>query len=153
MGKNKLFNSNGSTLVLSIKPIYAEKIFGGSKTVELRKTRPKRIAAGDIVLVYISSPIKSLAGAFRIDEVIEESLMDLWKKVKNRAGISYTEFSEYYNGSSIGVGLMFNEFWKIKNPIPLEIIKERCINFVPPQSFKYASNSEINLATEGLRLN
>ena len=40
-------------------------IFAGSKTVELRRVCPK-ISSGDLALVYVSSPVKELRGAFEI---------------------------------------------------------------------------------------
>jgi len=59
---------NDTALLLSIKPRYADSIFNGSKTVELRRVRPQ-IGAGGLVMVYVSSPRCSLEGAFEVAEV------------------------------------------------------------------------------------
>jgi predicted transcriptional regulator len=83
-----------STLLLSVRPEYAEKIFEGIKTVELRRTRP-RLCEGDVVIVYASSPTKALIGAFEVEKVIQKPLKDLWHEVQKKAGISYDDSYSY----------------------------------------------------------
>ena len=52
-------------VLMSIRPIYAEAIFDGIKTVELRRRRPSFVD-GTRVLVYSSSPHQKLLGTFRL---------------------------------------------------------------------------------------
>src|SRR6185503_3263930 len=56
-------------LLISVRPRFAEMIFAGTKVVELRRLRP-RIGTGDLVFVYVSSPVMALAGAFEVGEVV-----------------------------------------------------------------------------------
>jgi predicted transcriptional regulator len=70
-------------LLISIKPEYANKIFEGSKTVELRRVRP-RLREDDIVIVYASCPEKALVGWFEVEDIIEEHPNKLWNKVENK---------------------------------------------------------------------
>ena len=46
-----------NNVLLSVRPKYAEKIFERTKTVELRRIRPKLLEEGDLVLLYVSSQI------------------------------------------------------------------------------------------------
>ena len=46
-------------IVRSLKPRFAEAIFRGTKTIELRRTRPK-IAVLIRVLFYATSPVRAL---------------------------------------------------------------------------------------------
>ena len=57
-------------VLLSIKPKYADKIFNGTKTVELRRICPK-VTEGDLILVYVSSPVKALVGEFEVKKIVE----------------------------------------------------------------------------------
>ncbi len=50
---------SSNAIVLSIRPQYAEKIFEGTKRVELRRIRPKQIKNGNLALIYVSSPSQS----------------------------------------------------------------------------------------------
>ncbi len=130
------------SIVMSIRPKYVEKILGGSKTVELRRVRPKKIDKGALVLIYASSPTKSLVGAFKVDAILEASISELWDQVKNHAGISYEDYLNYYRGSSIGVGIFFTDIWVFQEPIPLNHLQQQS-DFLPPQSFRYANTLEL----------
>ncbi|MDD2620893.1 MAG: ASCH domain-containing protein [Syntrophomonadaceae bacterium] len=59
-----------NALLLSIHPEYARMIFEGTKKVELRKICPRRVASGDYVFVYVTSPIQMLIGYFEIEKII-----------------------------------------------------------------------------------
>lgn len=130
----------GTAVLLSIRPEYAKKIFSGDKTVELRRKCP-RVKNGDLVLVYVSSPVKALIGAFRVDDVISKPPIELWEKVKNKAGITLKEFNMYYDGASVGHGIYFSEVWHLPEPVELEKIRELIPGFHPPQAYQYLSHS------------
>ena len=132
-----------NVLLLSIKPQYAKKIFDGSKTVELRRIKPKHLKDGDLILVYESAPVKALVGAFEVEKVIEDSIGRLWKKVENKSAISRDEYDSYFEGASTGVGIFVRDVWKLPSPISLENLKQEPYLFTPPQSFRYATDSEL----------
>lgn len=131
-------------LLLSIKPEYANKIFEGSKTVELRRVRP-RLKEDDIVIVYASCPEKAIVGWFEVEKIIEEHPNKLWNKVENEAGIDRKAFDTYYQGASLGYGIFFKKIFRFKPPIYLEIIKEQWSEFRPPQSYHYLKPSEVHI--------
>jgi len=58
--------------LISIRPRFAEMIFAGSKTVELRRVCPK-VSAGDLALVYVSSPAMELRGSFEVGKILTAS--------------------------------------------------------------------------------
>lgn len=128
-------------LLLSVKPEYASKIFVGSKTVELRRTRPK-LNEGDLVVVYVSSPVKAIQGAFEIGQILSGSPAGLWKKVKDRSGLTWDEFSAYFTGAEIGYALEIRKTWIYKAPIKLHCIRKLWHDFNPPQSYRYLSDVE-----------
>ena len=132
-----------NAILLSIRPQYADKIFQGTKTVELRRVRPKHIKKGALVLIYVSSPMQSLAGAFKVDQVVEEPLQKLWEKVHHKAGVTREEFDTYYNGAASGVGIFFTEVWPFPDPIKLQDLQEQITGFQPPQGFRYATKNEL----------
>lgn len=129
------------SLLLSIRPKYAEQIFNGVKTVELRRIKPK-LSCGDTVLVYVSSPTKALIGAFEVDRVIESSPQSLWNKVSDIAGVTEKEFTEYYDGTEKAYGIFIKKSWQLDTPLDLSNLKMKWKNFHPPQSYRYISVSE-----------
>lgn len=134
---------SSNAIVLAIRPQYVEKIVDGSKKVELRRIRPKQTQKGDLVFIYVSSPIQALAGAFKVDEIIEKPLSELWNLVKDKAGISEEEFNNYYLGTETGVAIFFNDVWLLNEPLKVQNLQEQGINFQPPQGFRYATLSEL----------
>ena len=134
---------SSNAIVLSIRPQYAEKIFEGSKKVELRRIRPKQIRKGYLVLIYVSSPIQSLVGAFKVDEIIEKPLSELWSLVQDIAGVTKKEFYNYYQGVDTGIGIFFSKVWSLREPIKIQDWQEQGISFHPPQGFRYATADEL----------
>jgi len=134
---------SSNAILLAVRPQYAKKIFEGSKRVELRRVRPKQIKKGDLVMIYISSPIQSIAGAFKVNEIVEKTLLELWDLVYDKAGITQKEFYEYYQGIETGVGIFFDEIWSLREPIKIQTLQEQGIDFQPPQGFRYATANEL----------
>lgn len=127
-----------NTILISIQPRFAEKIFERTKAVELRRVRPK-VNKGDVVLVYVSSPVKALYGAFSIERVIATSPAKLWEEVKYIAGVSRAEFDSYYEGAEVGVGIFINldSLRELNSPMDLNRLRQEWPKFQPPQSYRY----------------
>ncbi len=70
--------SEPKEFILSIKPIYTEKIFSRSKTVELRRRFPLHVEKGNLAYIYATSPVCALVGVIEIDCVEKLSLRRLW---------------------------------------------------------------------------
>jgi predicted transcriptional regulator len=134
-----------NAVLFSIRPRHAHNIFQGKKTVELRRVKPKKLRNGSIVIVYVSSPQQTLSGAFKVAEVVQRPLQELWELVKDKAGISKEEYDEYFSGSHQGVAIFISEVLCLTNPIKLRDLRARILNFNPPQSFRYTNLEEINI--------
>ena len=137
---------NNHALLISIRPRFAEKIFAGSKTVELRRVCPK-ISSGDLVLVYVSSPAKELRGAFEVGQVISTSTSALWSQVGKKSGINREEFVAYFCGKAKAHALIIKRAWKLPVPICLATLRRRKGGFRPPQNFHYLKRNESSLLT------
>ena len=132
-----------NAILMSIRPQYAEKIFNRTKTVELRRIKPKLLQKDDLILVYVSSPVKSLIGAFSVASVVEKSLPALWKTVKDCAGLSHGDFLAYFRGIEIGVAIFIKDVWLLPKPIHLTDMQKEANGFYPPQNFRYTSIQHI----------
>jgi predicted transcriptional regulator len=130
-------------ILMSIRPLYAEKIFNRTKTVELRRIRPKLIQKGSLIFVYVSSPIQSLVGAFSVASVKEMAISTLWDSVKDQACINYRDFNKYYHGAETGVAIFISDVWLLPKPIHLSDLQKDYDGFYPPQSFRYTSIQQI----------
>jgi predicted transcriptional regulator len=125
-----------ATLLLSIKPMFARKIFSGTKTIELRRVRPS-VTSGDTVLIYSSSPEMALLGSAQVEEILSGTPSDLWGRVKNQAGVSHKEYDDYFSGAATAIGIRLGAVQPLVQPIPLQELRERWPWLRPPQSYRY----------------
>ena len=124
------------TLLLSLRPTFADLVFAGVKTVELRRSRP-RVREDDWALVYVSTPIKAVVGVIQVAAIIENKPSTLWRKVRERAGITRRQFNEYYVGASTGYAIVLSAVERFRKPVELNHIREVWPDFQPPQSYRY----------------
>jgi len=132
-------------LLLSIRPEYANKIFDRTKTVELRRVRPRLLNKGDLVVIYVSSPEKAVLGSFKVDNIVEKPIADLWEEVEKIAGISHENFYDYYKGVKIGVGIFLKDIHRFSQPVELHRLRNNLPNLKPPQSFRYLTTNQFNI--------
>lgn len=119
-------------VILSIKPIYAEKILNGEKTFELRKSIFKKNNIKKVI-IYASSPISKIIGEFEIELILHDEINELWKKTKENNGVEKTFFNEYFENREKGYAI------KIKNTKRYKVyynIHEK-YGLKAPQSFSY----------------
>ena len=134
-------------LLLSIRPEYANKIFDRTKTVELRRVRPRLLNEGDRVVVYVSSPQQAVVGSFKVDNIVEKPVTELWEEVEKIAGISHEEFYDYYQGVKLGVGIFLKDIHRFSQPVELHRLRNKLPNLKPPQSFRYLTDNQFNIVT------
>lgn len=133
---------NGRALMLSLKPRYAEMIFGGKKTAELRRVRPS-VSRGDLLILYVSSPTKALAGVAEVASVVSGKPDEIWPLVSRRAGIGRDEFDRYFAGAGLAHAILLSRVWKMGMPMKLDRIRRMRTRFRPPQSYLYVTADDI----------
>ncbi|MDZ7721467.1 MAG: ASCH domain-containing protein [candidate division KSB1 bacterium] len=121
-----------TSVILSIKPIYAKAIMSGIKKVEFRKKIFKKPV--DKVFVYSSSPEKKIIGYFRIGEIVEDSPERLWEKFSKVGGISKKDFFEYYKNVETGFSIGIDTYEEFEEGVdPADFFEKFCA----PQSYIY----------------
>ena len=133
------------TLVLSVKPRFASKLLEGEKTVELRRVRPRRIRAGDFLLIYSTAPEASFVGFCRVTRVLQGSPDALWPHVARLAGLTRAAYDRYFAAASRAVGIEIERPVRLLKEISLEESRRYAPDFRPPQSFRYLSSLDEKL--------
>ena len=124
--------SRNRSVILSIQPKFADKIFNHIKKYEYRKA----IFSPNVkkVYVYSSSPICKIIGYFIIDEIVQGSPSTVWRKTSKDSGITKEYFDDYFDGHNTAYAIKIRSVKQFKTPInPNNIIR----NFRPPQNFMY----------------
>ena len=126
--------ANSKNLLISIRPKYVDAILDGSKSVELRRTRPN-VALGSVVLLYSSSPVKAIVGWACLADVFEGTPGEVWDAHQEATAVSGDAFDEYFDGSPIAFGLRLHRVVRASNPVLLKELRE--LGVEPPQSWRY----------------
>jgi predicted transcriptional regulator len=125
-----------TVLFLSIRPTFANMILDGTKTIELRRIRPN-IMPGHAVLIYSSSPAMALLGSACVEEILTGSPHELWRQVKDEAGVSLEQYQNYFDGATTAIGIRLCAVQRLDRPISLQELRERWPWLRPPQSYRY----------------
>ena len=105
------------SVLMSIRPKYAEKIMKGEKKVEFR-----RICFGnDIKRVYIysSSPKKKIVGYFEVDQIIKASPAELWQRFHEMGGIDFNNYGKYFKQKDYGYAILIKKAVRLRKEISL----------------------------------
>lgn len=119
-------------VILSIKPLYAEKILNGEKTFELRKSIFKKSNISKVI-IYASSPVSRIVGEFEIDTILHDEINELWNRTKDNNGVKRSFFYEYFENREKGYAIKIK---KTKRYIETYNIVDK-YGIKAPQSFSY----------------
>jgi predicted transcriptional regulator len=125
-------------VLFSIRPAHADRIFDGTKTVELRRRFTSDIKPGTLALIYSTSPTSALTGSAKIRTVECLELSDLWETHRAAACLGKGDFECYFSGLDRGYAIMLESATPLDRPVGLRELRKR-FGFEPPQSYQYAS--------------
>jgi predicted transcriptional regulator len=120
------------TILLSIKPEFAFKIFDGTKKYEFRKSISKRNDINKVV-VYASSPIQQVIGEFEIVQILNDDREIIWNITKETAGITKQFYDEYFADRDKAFAIQVGRVKKYAQP---KLLSDFDL-IVAPQSFVY----------------
>lgn len=119
-------------VLLSIKPRFAAAILRGEKRYEFRKSRFARRSGR--VLLYATSPVRRIVGAFTVRGIVEDRPRALWTRCHDGAGIGRDELLRYFGERETGVAIEVGDVEAFNPPVdPARLMPD----FVPPRSFRY----------------
>lgn len=125
-----------TTILLSIKPAFADKIFDGLKKFEFRRVLFKSTSVSRVV-VYASSPVQRVVGEFEIDEILSLQKAQLWRRTKHQSGIEKSFFDQYFRGRNKGFAIKIKCPRRYAAPV---LLRHLCDTSRPPQSFMYLAD-------------
>ena len=138
----------GSAALISIRPVYTEKILAGEKRLEFRRRWTTRHI--DFLVVYATSPVKQIVAIVKVDEVIRGSKSKLWELARScGGGISQRDLFAYMEGVREGVALRFSEVIKFTEGMNPTVVFDP--DFRPPQWFRYLRQNELVELTKQIR--
>lgn len=127
--------SRGLTL-LSIRPQHVSAILTGTKTVELRRTRPQ-VNVGQPIAIYATAPLSAVVATCTVAlvEVMEPESLKL--TAFRAAAVSEAEYDTYFHGAARAVAIHLENVVLLSNPLTLSDLRGRHKSFQPPQSWHF----------------
>lgn len=122
-----------TSVLLSIKPKFADAILEGRKTFELRRAVFRNQSVRRIV-IYASRPVSRVIGEFLLQEILALEPTLLWQATAKGAGVDRRFFDDYFRGCEIGFALKVHRPRRYIKPLKLT---EHFGLTRAPQSFCY----------------
>lgn len=123
------------TLLMSLRPEFAEPILQGRKTVELRRKFSKKYKGATIVF-YVTRPVQQFMFTAIVTQVDHSQKKQLWNMYHQECGISQAAFDQYFSGISHGYAIQLSNVKTLPNQLALEHAKSVYPQLRPPQSFQ-----------------
>lgn len=133
-------NALNKSVLISIKPCYANLLVDGIKKIELRRKFPSNYINGTKLFIYASAPISKVIGECYIKKVDCLPIEDLWNESCIDAMISWADFNNYFFGREFGFAIHVSGYFRYETPFALSEI-----DFLPPkppQSYCYVNAQE-----------
>lgn len=118
-------------VLISIRPSFADAIFKGSKTVEVRRKIPS-IRPGSRLWIYVTKPVGEVQGVARVAEIVEGDPDAVWRACGPRTGLTRADFYLYLEGSTKAYGLVLQDV-QVGRPASIEALRVLRAGFHPPQ--------------------
>lgn len=122
------------TILLPIKPEYANKIVDRTKLYEYRKSKCKRDI--DKIVIYSTSPVKRIIAEVEVKSVISNTPNKLWNETKHYSGISKVKYMKYFKNKDIAFAYELGKVIIYENQKKL---KDIGIDYYP-QSYVYLTD-------------
>ena len=137
-----------TNILLSIKPVYAERIYLHSKRYEYRKQFPKQMDYLDNTrfLLYESTPVKLVTGWFVPESMHIGAPDKIWEMTKYFSGIDEDKYFAYFKDHEIAFAFQVNpeRLYRFDNPRTIDKFGLKR----PPQNYAYITDEVLLKALE-----
>jgi predicted transcriptional regulator len=131
--------SASSDILMSVRPKFAERIIGGSKSVEIRKRFSTKWIGHDAVLCA-TRPLNCLLGRTTIRSVTKGHPDSLWDRFRSRIGCSRNEFDVYVGDASQVAAIELGDVRPYETPVEVsQLAQVLCRRLLAPQSYVEAT--------------
>lgn len=120
-----------NSILLPIKPVFAEAILSNKKKYEYRRKICKRPI--NKIYIYATAPVKAIVGEVEVLDKLTLRKNELWEKTKNESGISFKYYQKYFSNDDYASAYSLGKTVRYKKPIDLSDLGIRYY----PQSFVY----------------
>ena len=124
------------SLILSVKPQWADAIISGTKSVEIRRSFSRKWE-GRRVALYATRPRRELVGDAQIAQVIVGSPEEIWRSYSGQVGCKWSEFKDYVQQRTQIFALLLVDVRPFAKPVRASEVADLLgKNPRPPQNYE-----------------
>lgn len=127
-------------MLVSIRPQFVAQILNGSKTIELRRSRPL-VRVGQRLAIYSTLPDGAMVATALVADITDEPKHAFWGRHRREVGVTKREFDDYFRDRESVVGIHLEGVRPLESPISLAQMRDRGIAN-PPQQWMYLDARE-----------
>ena len=129
-------------MLLAIKPRFADLIISGKKVIEVRRGGTT-IKSGDVLVLYVSSPERSIRATCSVATVETRTVRSALSALNGETGLTKEELRDYLKGAAKVTLLGIESVVPLSPAIPLTELRRRKRRIVIPQSYRFLDASEV----------
>lgn len=129
-------------MMLSIHPRHARNIVNGTKTVELRKTRP-HVRPGQPIAIYETIPTSAVVATCRVARIDVTPVSQMGRAVMTAACVTQRDITEYFAGRDTAYLIHLRDVSPLLDPVRLSDIR-RNQEFAPPQTWHFLDRAAVD---------
>ena len=133
--------NNCNNMIISIRPIFANKIIAGDKTVELRKRIPN-IQPRTRLWIYATRPDAAVIGAVILEKIEEKTPEQAWAKYSADALIERGAFDAYFANAQKAYCLLLTNVQYARKRANIEQLRQLWKGFHPPRTMSNITDKE-----------
>jgi predicted transcriptional regulator len=116
-------HENSRDVLMSIQPVIGRRVISGRKKYECRRSIFRKLV--NRIYLYLSSPVRKIAGYFVYQGYMEGTVQKIWEATKDKSAATETAYLEYFKNTDKAFA------------IPID---RQTPGFLPPQSFRYVKS-------------
>ena len=124
-----------NTILMSVRPEFAESMMQRRKTVEFRRMFSTK-HVGARVVFYVTHPVRMFLLTATIAGIDHRPKRQLWSEHRERGGISRDSFDYYFAGTENGYAIELEDLRPVPNQLCLKEAQRLCPTLRPPRSFQ-----------------
>jgi predicted transcriptional regulator/GNAT superfamily N-acetyltransferase len=121
-------------VLITIRPVHASRIYGGSKLFEFRKTIPRIVPRR--MFLFETGDVAAVTGHIIVESVLSGAPQEIWDAT-GEIGTARASFERYFNGKNRAYAYKIAEAVRYKSPLTKPAILQLEPGYRSPQHFLY----------------
>ena len=127
--------------IISLSPVFVERIVSGSKTIELRRRR-MHLERETRLWLYSTLPVGKFVATTIVIAVYHDSPDSLWRRFSKQLGLTRPEYEQYCAGAEWLTAIELGVVTPLLRTLALSDVRSARAHFHPPRTLMSLSDGD-----------